>query len=103
VVRDDGDIGCAIALLGWQCYWSVRAVAGMSQQAWHCQGRRAAVTTLTMMTRMADDATRGEGRTATTSNKSSCSTMQGDDNGGNKGGGDVTLRASYSQQAALRV
>ncbi len=40
------------------------------------------------MTRMADDATRGEGQTTTTSNKSGWWTTQGNDNCGNNGGGD---------------
>jgi hypothetical protein len=68
VVRDDGGYRC-IALLGPQHYRGVRAVAGVGQWAWHCHGRRAAVTESTTMTRMADEATRGEGRTMTTSNK----------------------------------
>jgi hypothetical protein len=46
-------------------------------------GRRAAVMKSTRMTRTADDTTRGEGRTMMTSNESSCSTMQGNHNGGN--------------------
>jgi hypothetical protein len=35
--------------------------------------------------------------------KSSCSTMQGDNNGSNDGGRDVTLRALYFQHCPLRV
>ncbi len=44
--------------------------------------------------RMADDTTRGERRTMTTSNESGCLMMQGNDNGSNNGGIDVRLRAS---------
>jgi hypothetical protein len=102
-VRDDGGGGCAIALLGWRRYRGVMAVAGVSQRARCCWGRRAAVMESTTATWTADKATRGGGATTTTSNKSSHSTTQGDNNGGNDGGGDVTLGAPYSQHCLLRV
>ncbi len=101
-VRDDEGGGC-IVLLGRRGFQGVRAVAGMGQQAWRCRGRRTAVTELTTMTRTADNAARGEGWRTTASDESSCSMMQGDDNGSNNCSGDVTLRASYSQQCPLRV
>ncbi len=62
-------------------------------QGQSCLGTRAAVTESTTTTRTADDATRGEGRTATTSDESGHSTMQGDEDGDEDGGGDVTLSA----------
>ncbi len=101
-VRDDGGGGCAIVLLGQQHYWGVRAVVGMGWQARHCQGRRAVVMESTMTTRMADDATGGEGWTTMTSNKSSCLTTQGNSDGSNNGSRDVMLRASYSQRCLLK-
>ncbi len=57
----------------------------------------------TTPTRTTNDATRGKGQRTTTSNKSGCSTIQGEDDGGNDSGRDVTLRASYSQRRPLRV
>ncbi len=102
-VRDDGCGGCAVALLGRQHYWSMRTVAGMGWQAQRCQGRRVAVTELTMMTRTADNATRREGQTTMISKESNCFMTQGNDVGGNNGGGDVMLRASYSQCCPLRL
>ncbi len=101
-VRDDEGGGC-VALLGRRGFQGVRAVAGMGQWAWRCRGRRTAVTESTTTTKMADNAARGEGWTTTASDESSCSMMQGDDNGSNNGSRDVTLRASYSQQRPLRV
>jgi hypothetical protein len=50
-------------------------------------------TKLTMTTRMADDATRGEGRTTMTSNESGRWITQGDNNGGNDDSGDVVAPA----------
>jgi hypothetical protein len=51
------------------------------------------MTKLTTITRTADDATRGEGRTTMASNKSNCWTMKGNNDGGNDGGGDVVALA----------
>ncbi len=81
VVRDDGGGACAIALLGGQRYWGMRAVAGVGRRAKHCRGGRAAVTELATRTRTANDPTRGEGQMMKASNKSGHSMMQGDDDG----------------------
>jgi hypothetical protein len=102
-LRDDGGDGCAIVFLGQQRYWGMRAVVGMGQRARRCRGRRAAVTESTTTTRTADNATREERWTMTPSNKSSHFMTQGNENGGNDGGRDVRLRASYSQHCLLRV
>jgi hypothetical protein len=51
----------------------------------------------------ADNATRGEGRTKTTSKESGHLTTQGNNDGSKDGGGDITLRASYSPRRPLRV
>ncbi len=101
VRNDEG--GRCVALLGQQHYQGVRAMAGMGWQARHCWSRKAAVTELTRKTRMGDDTTRGEGQTKMTSNESGCLMTQGNDDGGDNGGGDITLRASYSQCCSLRV
>jgi hypothetical protein len=104
VVRDDRGGGCAVALLGWHHYQGVKAVVDVGRQAQHCRGRRAAETESTTMTRTADNTTRGEGWTMTTSGKNGCLTKQaGNNDGGNDGGWDVMLRASYSQRFPKRV
>jgi hypothetical protein len=63
------------------------------QQTLQCRRPLQPTTKSTTMTRTADDATRGEGRTTTTSSKSDCWTMQGEDDGSNNGSGDVIALA----------